>query len=64
MKASELIKQMQDLVNEHGDQEVYGYNDMTEDGYRAWAVKYTDNVESEFYYQSDPPGEGSGIFVY
>ena len=50
MKASELIKQLQDLVNEHG--------------YRAWTAKYTDNVESEFYYKADPPGKGSGIFVY
>ena len=64
MKASELIEKLQNLIKEHGDQEVYGYNVYNRDGYRAWVTKYTDNVESEFYYQADPPGEGTGIVIY
>ena len=63
MKASELITELQKLVQEHGDQEMYMYNESFEDGGRAFDVSYAEAIEEVHYYQSDPPGEGKGFCI-
>ena len=45
MKASELIEELQKLVQEHGDQEMYMYNESFEDGGRAIDVSYEEAIE-------------------
>ena len=63
MKASELVEELQKLIQEHGDLELYMYNYFGEDGGKVLRINYEEKIEKALYYQAGAPGRGKGFCI-